>query len=104
MYLVSSQSATWLLGPGQHTIRHVFFHVALRFSREDSLIPVLVPLHGNVAPFSTVMNCSSGVKSSVADPGYLSWILIFYPSRIPDLGSRSQIQDPGCNNSNKRGG
>ncbi len=25
VYLVSSQSATWLLGPGQHNIRHVFF-------------------------------------------------------------------------------
>jgi hypothetical protein len=24
VYLVSSQSATWLLGPGQHKIRHVF--------------------------------------------------------------------------------
>jgi hypothetical protein len=28
------------------------------------------------------------VSTSVADPGYLSRILIFYPSRIPDLGSR----------------
>ncbi len=25
VYLVSSQSATWLLGPGQHNIRHVFY-------------------------------------------------------------------------------
>jgi hypothetical protein len=42
VYLVSSQSATWLLGPGQHNIRHVL-HVTLTFCREDSLFPVLVP-------------------------------------------------------------
>jgi hypothetical protein len=42
--------------------------------------------------------------SSVADPGYLSRIPDpdFYPSRIPDLGSR--IPDPGSKNSNKREG
>jgi hypothetical protein len=40
---------------------------------------------------------------SVADPGCLSRIPDpdFYPSRIPDLGSR--ISDPGSKNSNKRG-
>jgi hypothetical protein len=35
---------------------------------------------------------SSGAAGSVADPGCLSRILIFYPSRIPDTGSR--IPDP----------
>jgi hypothetical protein len=28
------------------------------------------------------------LSTSVADPGYVSRILIFYPSWIPDLGSR----------------
>ena len=27
VYLVSSQSVTWLLGPGQHTIRHTASHL-----------------------------------------------------------------------------
>ncbi len=34
----------------------------------------------------------SSLVSNVADPGCLSGILIFYPSRIPDLGSRIQKQ------------
>jgi hypothetical protein len=32
------------------------------------------------------------VTNSVADPGCLSWILIFTQSRIPDLGSWIQKQ------------
>jgi hypothetical protein len=47
---------------------------------------------------------SNYASSSVADPGCLSWIPDpdFYPSRIPDLGSR--ISGPGSKNSNKREG
>jgi hypothetical protein len=46
----------------------------------------------------------SNLLYSVADPGCLSRIPDpdFYPSRIPDLGSR--IPDPGSKNSNKKTG
>jgi hypothetical protein len=51
---------------------------------------LFVPSFNHIHRFSWRKTKECRLLSSVADPGCLSKILIFYPSQIPDMGSRIQ--------------